>query len=80
MQHSKQRFQQFQIFKLALEEESIYFEIENNFDPKEMSSSTGIGLKNLRKRLSLLYPKKHDLVIDKTLNTYKTTLKILKHA
>ena len=65
---------------LKEDEAYIYFEIENNFDPKEMSNSTGIGLKNLQKRLSLLYPKKHTLVIDKTINTYKTTLKILKHA
>jgi len=60
--------------------EHIYFEIENNFDPKEVSKSNGIGLKNLKRRLSLLYPKKHNLVIDKTANTYKTTLKIVKHA
>src|SRR6056297_2866930 len=65
---------------LKEDEEYIYFEIENNFDPKEVSSSNGIGLQNLQKRLSLLYPKKHKLVIDKTINTYKTTLKILKHA
>lgn len=60
--------------------EHINFEIENNFDPKEISSSNGIGLKNLRRRLSLLYPKNNELVIDKTTNTYKTTLKIVKHA
>src|SRR6056297_277989 len=65
---------------LKEDEEYIYFEIENNFDPKEVSSSNGIGLQNLQKRLSLLYQKKHKLVIDKTINTYKTTLKILKHA
>ena len=58
----------------------IHFDIENNFDPKEINESNGIGLKNLKKRLSLLYKKRHELNIDKANNTYKTTLKISKHA
>jgi len=58
----------------------IYFEIENNFDPKEISEDKGIGLTNLKRRLSLIYPKKHKLTVDKTNNTYKATLKISKHA
>ncbi len=62
------------------DDESIYFKIENNFDPKEANESTGIGLKNLKRRLSLLYNQKHELNIDKINNSYKTTLKISKHA
>ncbi|WP_034061515.1 sensor histidine kinase [Lacinutrix jangbogonensis] len=58
----------------------IHFDIENNFDLKEVRESNGIGLKNLEKRLSLLYKNRHELNIDKTINTYKTTLKIAKHA
>lgn len=58
----------------------IYFTIENNFDLNEANESTGIGLKNLKRRLSLLYDKKHTFHIDTTNNTYKTTLKISKHA
>ena len=33
----------------------ICFDIENNFDPNDQNESTGIGLNNLKKRLSLLY-------------------------
>lgn len=62
------------------DKESIYFKIENNFDSKEIQSSNGIGLQNLKRRLSLLYNQKHDLTIDKTNNVYKTSLKISKHA
>lgn len=62
------------------ENEYIIFSIENNFDPKEQSKSNGIGLENLKRRLSLLYPQQHELVIDKNTNTYKTTLKITNHA
>ncbi|MCK0179261.1 histidine kinase [Flavobacteriaceae bacterium S0862] len=58
----------------------IYFKIENNFDPKEISEVKGIGLTNLKRRLALIYPKKNELTVKKTKNTYKTTLKISKHA
>lgn len=58
----------------------IHFDIENNFDPKEVKGSNGIGLQNLKKRLSLLYKDRHELHFDKTDNTYKTILKISKHA
>ena len=58
----------------------ICFKIENNFDPKEISEAKGIGLTNLKRRLALIYPKKHELTVDKTNNIYKATLKISKHA
>jgi hypothetical protein len=57
----------------------IHFTIENNFDPKEISEAKGIGLTNLKRRLALIYPKKHKLTVDKTNSTYKATLKISKH-
>ena len=60
--------------------DDIYFIIENNFDPKEIQPSNGIGLKNLKRRLSLLYKEKHELIVKKNNNVYKTTLKIYKHA
>ena len=58
----------------------IHFDIENNFDPKELKESNGIGLQNLKRRLSLLYKDSHELNFYSTKNTYKTTLKIVKHA
>jgi hypothetical protein len=60
--------------------DSIYFKIENNFDPKEISEAKGIGLTNLKRRLALIYPKKHELTVDKTNNTYNVSLKISKNA
>ena len=60
--------------------EFIYFKIENNFDTKEISEAKGIGLTNLKRRLVLIYPKKHELNSCKENNTYKVTLKISKHA
>lgn len=58
----------------------IYFKIENNFDPKEISVVKGIGLTNLKRRLALIYPKKHEFTVAKTNYTYNVTLKISKHA
>ncbi|MFI1773743.1 sensor histidine kinase [Thalassobellus citreus] len=59
---------------------TICFDIENNYDPNEISETKGIGLTNLKRRLALLYKQKHELTINKTTNSYKTTLKISKHA
>lgn len=58
----------------------IYFKIENNFDPKEINETKGIGLTNLKRRLSLLYPQKHELTSGIENNIYTATLNISKHA
>jgi two-component system, LytTR family, sensor kinase len=39
--------------------------------------SSGIGLNNVRKRLDLLFPGKHDLQLNKTESTFEVLLKIL---
>lgn len=45
----------------------LYFDVNNSvhtkseYDPERMKS--GIGLQNVKQRLALLYPKKHDLII-----------------
>lgn len=62
------------------DDDSIYFKIENNFDPSELNPSPGIGLQNLKRRLDLSYNQKHDLQINSTNNNYTTILKISKHA
>lgn len=62
------------------DDDFIHFNIENNFDPKEISEDKGIGLSNLKRRLALIYPKKHELISYQENNIYRTTLKISKHA
>ena len=64
---------------LSSDDDFISFIIENNFDPKEIGAAPGIGLTNLKRRLSLIYPKKHELILDRQENTYKATLKIARH-
>lgn len=54
----------------------VTFEIENNFEEVQDNLETGIGLKNLKRRLELVYPKKHTLTIYKTDTIYNATLNI----
>ncbi len=54
----------------------VHFGIENNFDEDEISKEAGIGLKNLKRRLELVYPKKHTLTFSKANEVYKAQLSI----
>jgi two-component system sensor histidine kinase AlgZ len=53
---------------------NVFFEIENNFDTTLTKEDNGIGLKNLKRRLELVYPKKHTLSFSTTENVYKAKL------
>ena len=63
--------------ELSCTNENLEFYIENNFTKPE-TSSTGIGLENIKKRLDLLYKGNYNLTIDDTNNIFKVNLK-LKH-
>jgi two-component system sensor histidine kinase AlgZ len=52
----------------------VFFEIENNFDTTLTKEDNGIGLKNLKRRLELVYPKNHTLSFSTTENVYKAKL------
>ncbi|WP_452226838.1 sensor histidine kinase [Lacinutrix cladophorae] len=54
----------------------VNFEIENNFEASEENHESGIGLNNLKRRLELVYPKKHTLTISKANNIYNAKLNI----
>ena len=61
---------------LVLEENVVSFRVVNNFDKKTHSEEKGIGLENLKRRLELLYPGKHQLVLEKEQEIFKVELKI----
>lgn len=52
----------------------VNFVIENNFESQSMANKEGIGLKNLARRLELVYPKKHSLFFETDANSYKVRL------
>ena len=61
--------------KLITSSNSVHFEIENNFD-NEHKTEKGIGLNNLKRRLELVYPKKHKFSTKVQNNIFKATLEI----
>lgn len=63
---------------VKLKNTTLEFICENNYESGFSLDSVakGIGLKNVRKRLELLYPKKHILQIEEADNSYKVYLKL----
>jgi LytS/YehU family sensor histidine kinase len=58
------------------------FKIENT-KPKmstEKDAVGGIGIKNVAKRLEILYPKKHELTINETNTVFSVELKLENNA
>ncbi|MDR6734654.1 sensor histidine kinase [Sphingobacterium sp. 2149] len=68
---------------ISITKDQFIFEIKNdydNLDRTKIAPSKGIGIKNLRKRLHLIYPTKSDLQITDTGGEFKVVLNItLQH-
>lgn len=66
--------------QLQIAENQLIFKTENNKgavdDVEKGQYSGGVGLENLRRRLNLLYPGKHQLVITDGISTFTAVLKI----
>lgn len=62
--------------QLVTTKTTLTFTIENNFDASEIAKETGIGLKNLKRRLHLVYPKKHTLNFTNIDSIYKAQLEL----
>lgn len=50
---------------LTVQKGKLVFLVENNFKERDKKKRSGIGLKNLQKRLQLIYPKKHSIELQK---------------
>lgn len=63
---------------VTIDQEFLEFKVVNNKVPAQEAAETshGIGLKNLRKRLNLFYPKKHELIINESADSFSALLKI----
>ena len=59
---------------LVTQNEELQFSIENNFDEAQVAEESGIGLQNLKRRLELVYPKRHKLTSETNGNVYKVQL------
>jgi hypothetical protein len=61
---------------LSGNEKEICCIIENNFEESDEYEAQGIGLENLKRRLSLIYPDRHQLIITEKDNLYRAELTI----
>jgi two-component system, LytTR family, sensor kinase len=64
---------------LDIKEEALYFSISNHkhFNTTlRMADNTGIGINNTRRRLDLLYPGRHELIINDKSNEFTVHLNI----
>ncbi len=61
---------------LAVQDDSLLFSTINNTSSHKKREFGGIGLENLRRRLNLLYPGRHELSFEEKEGTFYATLKI----
>ena len=75
---SEQLDQSWISLNLAVEGHTLTFQLLNSRDPDgdETHLLGGIGLQNVRKRLDLLYPDRHDLRVQADADTFMVTLKL----
>ncbi|WP_257670775.1 sensor histidine kinase [Parapedobacter tibetensis] len=66
---------------ISLTEDVLHFRCENTFSEESniKSLSSGIGLDNVKRRLRILYPKSHELSMEKESGIYKVFLKMKLH-
>lgn len=74
--HSANVVDRFINLQLTINEKELLFITKNTKGKPLESSSGGLGLKNLRQRLELLYPEKHTFSITETEDVFTTKLKI----
>ncbi|MEM0543790.1 histidine kinase [Flavobacterium sp. j3] len=64
-------------FSLSVQNNELFFEAINSVGKStENSEKSGTGLENLKKRLQLIYPHKHQLDVEQTANQFKVILHI----
>jgi len=60
--------------KLKVQNKRLSFEVSNKISHAQKDHSSGVGMVNIHRRLDLIYPEKHELLISNNGNTYKSTL------
>jgi sensor histidine kinase YesM len=65
---------------IRIDEAELKVQVRNTKVGTDRSSANGIGLENMKKRLNLLYPGKHELLIKETDLEYNASLTISLHA
>jgi len=63
--------------KISLKKYLLSFSVVNEINKRNKDETTGIGLKNVQRRLELLYPKKNKLEITNKKGVFKINLEIM---
>lgn len=61
---------------LSCDNNRLIFECKNSFKEQPTKGIGGIGIENISKRLQLLYPSRHSLQMNKSVDTFSITLEI----
>jgi len=61
---------------LSQNKSKLVFSCKNSLEQGTLSTESGLGLTNLKRRLELLYPEKHKLEIEEYLDSYRAVLTI----
>jgi len=64
------------IISIKLTNNLIQFKCSNPITKNQVSSTSGIGIKNIKRRLELIFPENYELIIDKINNVFSVNLKI----
>ncbi|MCR9250134.1 MAG: sensor histidine kinase [bacterium] len=78
--HSKKTSESSVLIKLKVVNNVLIFNIINSISTNNYSSNktfSGIGLANMKRRLSILYPNKHDLIIHNNGETFSVELSLI---
>lgn len=62
--------------RLKVVGDRVMFTVSNQISRGQKDHSTGVGLPNIRRRMQLIYPGRHELLIADNGQTYKATLNI----
>lgn len=66
--------------QIRVADKNLYLEVENSMDPlredQRNRKSSGIGLDNVKRRLAILYPNKHQLNISVNSKTFAVSLQV----
>ncbi|GAA3964173.1 sensor histidine kinase [Mucilaginibacter dorajii] len=54
----------------------LFFKVENSYEPNTTGTKTGLGLKNVKRRLELTYPGNYTLLINKYNEIFEADLKL----
>ena len=60
--------------KLKVQQKRLSFEVSNKISHAQKDHTSGVGMVNVHRRLDLIYPDQHELLISNNGNTYKSTL------